>query len=35
MVGIPMAVIGTLLLLWLGDYPEVRAARRLARAAAE
>jgi len=32
MVGIPMAVIGTLLLLWLGDYPEVRAARRLARA---
>jgi len=35
MVGIPMAAIGTLLLLWLGDYPEVRQARRLARAAAE
>jgi predicted MFS family arabinose efflux permease len=34
MVGIPMAVTGTLLLLWLGDYPEARAARRMTRASA-
>jgi len=33
MLGIPAAVIGALVMLWVGDYPEVRQAR-LARAAA-
>jgi MFS family permease len=34
MLGIPAAVIGAALMLWVGDYPEVREARRLAKAAA-
>jgi MFS family permease len=32
--GIPLSILGCLMMLWTGDYPEVRAARALARQAA-
>ena len=33
-IGIPLSVISTVVMLWVGDYPEVRAARALAKQAA-